>query len=428
MASSRPVNPGRGKVKGEVAENPNTELALHSYFFDLLHEEGELDDDSAHLPDSAFPPIASNLSQTFGTSQVEEMPVDSEHVNLKDGEVDPIQALDTPLPQMDESPVDSNESSDSQNSGIPTSDSQNQNSSIELAETSPFSVFPNKLSPPTLVSRHRIEPKASPIFAPSEKTLAKAEKDKLQNLLNQNTTVTETPPIVEQKVEAESPIKVEMPKVETKTDTTLKVQEAKAVSVEAKTTNEDLKQDLDTHESLDESFGERVLARKQKFIEWGENGRPLWAQERFDVLTFDVSGLLLAVPLVSLGQIVTMTEELTPLFGQSDWFMGLLPSVHGEIRTINTALFVMPDRYNDDLAKEASYVISIDGHQWGLAVNSVHQPISLEPDEVKWRSQRSTRPWLAGTIKSKMCALIDIPNMAEMLEASDKNKVPPSSD
>lgn len=159
-------------------------------------------------------------------------------------------------------------------------------------------------------------------------------------------------------------------------------------------------------------------------LEWLENGRPQWAQSRFDVLLFKVSGLTLAVPLISLGQIQPLTDELTPLFGQADWFMGLQPTPAGKIRTVNTAKFVMPERYDERFLQTAKYVVSINGVPWGLAVDSVNQPIRLLPDDVKWRSDRSKRPWLAGTVKDHMCALLDIPRIGQMLMDADKNFVP----
>jgi purine-binding chemotaxis protein CheW len=134
-------------------------------------------------------------------------------------------------------------------------------------------------------------------------------------------------------------------------------------------------------------------------LEWLENGRPQWAQSRFEVLLFKVSGLTLAVPLISLGQIQPLTDELTPLFGQADWFMGLQPTPAGKICTVNTAKFVMPERYDERFLQTAKYVVSINGVPWGLAVDSVNQPIRLMPEDVKWRTDRSKRPWLAGTIK-----------------------------
>jgi len=156
-------------------------------------------------------------------------------------------------------------------------------------------------------------------------------------------------------------------------------------------------------------------------LQWLENGRPAWAQDRFDVLLFTVSGLTLAVPLIALGQIQPLNDQLTPIFGQADWFMGLQPTAVGKIRTVNTAKFVMPERYDKRFLETAQYVISIDGLPWGLAVDTVNQPITLSPDDVKWRSERSKRAWLAGTVKEHMCALLDIPMMGKLLMDTDKN-------
>ncbi|MGH1440386.1 MAG: chemotaxis protein CheW [Cellvibrionaceae bacterium] len=153
--------------------------------------------------------------------------------------------------------------------------------------------------------------------------------------------------------------------------------------------------------------------------EWLENGRPNWAQEQFDILLIEVNGLQLAVPLVALGQIQPMDEDLTPLFGQSDWFMGLQKSPIGNVKTVNTAKFVMPERYQDD--HDYKYVVSINGLQWGLAVDRIHQPISIDPDSIRWRVNRSSRPWMAGMVKDHMCVLLDIPSMGELLQQEDKN-------
>ncbi len=156
-------------------------------------------------------------------------------------------------------------------------------------------------------------------------------------------------------------------------------------------------------------------AYQARDLDWLDNGRPAWAQKRFDVLLFKVSGLTLAVPLISLGQIQPLTEALTQLFGQVDWFMGIQPTPAGKISTVNTAKFVMPERYDPEFVNTAKYVISIDGVPWGLAVDAVNQPISLQPEDVKWRTERSRRPWLAGTVKDQMCALLDIPRIGQIL-------------
>ncbi|WP_019530377.1 chemotaxis protein CheW [Dasania marina] len=155
---------------------------------------------------------------------------------------------------------------------------------------------------------------------------------------------------------------------------------------------------------------------------WLDNGRPSWAQQRFECLLFSVGGLTLAVPLAELGSIIPITDELTPLFGQIDWFMGLLTVKQGNIRTVNTAKVVMPERYQDGMADNFNYVISINGVDWGLAVDDVASAITLSPEDVRWRSERSKRPWLAGTVVDHMCALLDVSQLAAMFIERDRNR------
>ncbi|MCO3607850.1 chemotaxis protein CheW [Pseudomonas aeruginosa] len=106
---------------------------------------------------------------------------------------------------------------------------------------------------------------------------------------------------------------------------------------------------------------------------------------------------------------------LTPLFGQPDWFLGILPSQAGNLKVLDTARWVMPERYRDDYRDGLKYVISVQGYEWGLAVHQVSRSIRLDPAEVKWRSQRSQRPWLAGTVIEHMCALLDVAALAELI-------------
>ncbi|KAA0969223.1 CheW domain-containing protein [Pseudomonas sp. ANT_H12B] len=146
------------------------------------------------------------------------------------------------------------------------------------------------------------------------------------------------------------------------------------------------------------------------------DGRPAWAAEPFECLLFDVAGLTLAVPLVCLGSIYSLAgHELTPLFGQPEWFLGILPSQAGNLKVLDTARWVMPDRYRDDFRQGLQYVISVQGYEWGLAVHQVSRSLRLNPNEIKWRSHRGQRPWLAGTVIEHMCALLDVSALAELI-------------
>jgi len=156
--------------------------------------------------------------------------------------------------------------------------------------------------------------------------------------------------------------------------------------------------------------------RPSEPVEAVPDAHPGWGEEPFECLLFDVAGLTLAVPLVCLGSIYPLAgQELTPLFGQPDWFLGILPSQSGNLKVLDTARWVMPDRYRDDFREGLQYVISVQGYEWGLAVHQVSRSIRLDPSEVKWRTQRSQRPWLAGTVIEHMCALVDVTALAELI-------------
>ncbi len=147
-----------------------------------------------------------------------------------------------------------------------------------------------------------------------------------------------------------------------------------------------------------------------------DDERPHWAAEPFECLLFDVAGLTLAVPLVCLGSIYSLAgHELTPLFGQPEWFLGILPSQAGNLKVLDTARWVMPDRYREDFRQGLQYVISVQGYEWGLAVHQVSRSLRLDPNEIKWRTHRGQRPWLAGTVIEHMCALLDVSELAELI-------------
>ncbi|HMW50124.1 MAG TPA: hypothetical protein PKC70_17640 [Cellvibrionaceae bacterium] len=151
-------------------------------------------------------------------------------------------------------------------------------------------------------------------------------------------------------------------------------------------------------------------------------GKPAWATKTFDTLLVDVAGLKLAIPLVVLGHIFQVQDGFSHLPGQGPLFLGTLNTPRGPLRVINTALLVMPERYEAAFVEQVQFVVSLaaesaKGQPWqlALAVNRVAQPVSLACDDVVWRGERSKRPWLLGTVKSQMCALLDVEVIGQML-------------
>lgn len=196
----------------------------------------------------------------------------------------------------------------------------------------------------------------------------------------------------------------------------LKAREATLPTVET-TPAEPLADDIPSNE-IAEPASAAITAPESESDEndlsrWLENGRPVWAQQRFDCLVFVVDGLKLAVPLILLGNIHPLDRDLTPLFDQPEWFLGLLPVQNGRnLRVVDTARLVMPERYRPESVEELAFGVGVYGSDWAFGCHQIEGSISLEPDAVKWRSARTSRPWLAGTIIDRMCALVDLHEFA----------------
>ena len=137
---------------------------------------------------------------------------------------------------------------------------------------------------------------------------------------------------------------------------------------------------------------------------------------RFQALFFSVAGLKVALPLKELGGIHKITT-LNTLPGKPAWYKGVMLYREQKINVVNTAMWVMPEKYDQNLAETLNYqyVIMLGKSSWGLACESLVNTVPLEQDDVKWRAIEGKRPWLAGLIKQHMCALLDVEAMIALL-------------
>ena len=152
-----------------------------------------------------------------------------------------------------------------------------------------------------------------------------------------------------------------------------------------------------------------------------EESEELWQSrersERFQVLYFDVNGVMFAVPLDELGGIHRLSE-LNHLIGRPAWYLGLQTSRDAQLDVVDTAKWAMSEKIKDDAYKDAyEYVVMLGESMWGLASTQLKGTEALEPETVRWREKAGKRPWLAGMVKEKMCALIHVDALIAMLNA-----------
>jgi purine-binding chemotaxis protein CheW len=140
-------------------------------------------------------------------------------------------------------------------------------------------------------------------------------------------------------------------------------------------------------------------------------------EQEFQVLYFNLAGLTLAIPLTELGGIHKLTK-VAPLIGKPDWFNGIMLHREEKLSVVDTAKWIMPEKYDEKLANSLKYqyLIMLDDSSWGLACESLVTTVTLSPDDVKWRETKGKRPWLAGLVKEKMCALVDVKSLMAILD------------
>jgi len=151
-----------------------------------------------------------------------------------------------------------------------------------------------------------------------------------------------------------------------------------------------------------------------------DSGIPDWAEERFQCLLFNVSGLSLAVPLVKLNSVISWDEDkITETPNQTDWYLGLVRHLDKQVKVIDTGLLVLPENRRDSMdttsLNRLGNILLVDDFKWGLACDSIGDVIWLSKEDVKWRKNKQTRAWLSGTSLEHLCAIIDTEVFAQML-------------
>jgi len=176
--------------------------------------------------------------------------------------------------------------------------------------------------------------------------------------------------------------------------------------------------ELETQKSISEEADEKLapLITNKSGGDTIQQTPKGYRQGDFQVLFFNVSGLTVAVPLIELGGIHKI-EKTTPLMGKPDWFKGVMLHRDDKINVVDTALWVMPEKCDEKLKSSLNYqyIIMLNNSLWGLTAENLIDTAVLKQNEVKWLDTKSKRPWLAGLVKDKMCALLDVDALIQLL-------------
>jgi len=138
---------------------------------------------------------------------------------------------------------------------------------------------------------------------------------------------------------------------------------------------------------------------------------PGWAQQEFQALFFKVEHMILATPLHDLSRTIKLDRKIGKIPGQPSWFMGLLDDQDSRIGVLDTGQLVFGKQRGSQRDLETQpfkQILITEDKRWGLACDEILSIGRLQPDKVRWRTQRRHRPWLIGTVIEELTAIIDL--------------------
>lgn len=141
--------------------------------------------------------------------------------------------------------------------------------------------------------------------------------------------------------------------------------------------------------------------------------------EDFQALIFDVAGLKLAVRLEELGGIHRLdVKQIKSIPGKPNWFKGLIAHREQQLRVIDSGLWIMPEKYTEQLEDKDNYqyLIMLKESPWGLACHRLSSTCTIPVDGVRWRKTAGKRPWLKGMVIDQMCTLLNVEQMIELFD------------
>lgn len=146
---------------------------------------------------------------------------------------------------------------------------------------------------------------------------------------------------------------------------------------------------------------------------------PGWASGAFQVLMFEISGVSLGVPLVTLAGILKWSDSACRLPGQPVWHLGVLTHRSQRVVAVDTTWLIMPERIEpdrEDPGKTGSHLLLIGEGKYGLLIDKIKTTDRLQNRDVRWRHDSDRRSWLAGIITDQLSVLLNVDALLEKIK------------
>ncbi|MBA4501039.1 chemotaxis protein CheW [Marinobacterium marinum] len=138
--------------------------------------------------------------------------------------------------------------------------------------------------------------------------------------------------------------------------------------------------------------------------------------EELNCILVDMHGLKLAIPFDHVEGSMHLTDLALSLEGP-DWMIGRFGQAPAWTRIVDTARWLIPERYKPEYSRYLEVVI-LKGRRWALACDGLVQSVRIPVAAINRHQDARQRTWLLGTYMPERCAILDIEQLLLELEAA----------
>jgi purine-binding chemotaxis protein CheW len=99
-------------------------------------------------------------------------------------------------------------------------------------------------------------------------------------------------------------------------------------------------------------------------------------------------------------------QGLTRIPGQSALQLGLLSTQQQQCDVLDIRSLLQAT--DSSAEPQADYILLLDKGRRGIACNRIEHIKTFDSDAIKWRQDRSQRPWFIGVINESMHSIVDL--------------------
>lgn len=137
-----------------------------------------------------------------------------------------------------------------------------------------------------------------------------------------------------------------------------------------------------------------------------------------EYLAFVADGLTLAIPRARAAGVVRCAVQARETADTAPpWLLGYFAHCGNAVAAVEIARILIPGAEAEGAAQLRTIVL-LHGGRIGLVCDAIAGPLVIAPNEVCWRSERTRRPWLAGTAAARGCAILDIEALIDLVRAA----------